>query len=145
MPWGNGDGRFVYPPLSAADGNPSGPVFDAPVGSMRLDMLRDGIEDYEYMVILSRLVEAHEKLHPEADVSAYRQLLEVPDAITASLTEFTWIPPPLKRIVNLWRVLLSTLKRHNKTYGYANHTRLINLDAIRSAAFEIRTYGSVSP
>ncbi len=94
--WGNGDGRFIYPPLAAADGRPDGPVLDAPVGSMRLDMLRDGIEDYEYLTLLREKVEAHANEHPDADLSLYRHLLEVPDAITASMTEFTWDPAPIE-------------------------------------------------
>ena len=55
-PWGNGDGRFVYPPEAAADAHPSGPVLDGPVDSIRWEMLRDGIEDYEYLVILRGLL-----------------------------------------------------------------------------------------
>ena len=51
--WGNGDGRFIYPPEAAADANPANPVLDGPVDSIRWEMLRDGIEDYEYFVILS--------------------------------------------------------------------------------------------
>ncbi|HOC68280.1 MAG TPA: DUF4091 domain-containing protein [Candidatus Hydrogenedentes bacterium] len=95
-PWGNGDGRFIYPPLAAANGRPDGPVLDAPVGSMRLDMLRDGIEDYEYLTLLREKVESYAKEHPDAAPSPYRRLLEVPDAITASMTEFTWDPAPIE-------------------------------------------------
>lgn len=95
-PWGNGDGRFLYPPEAAADGRPDGPVFDVPVGSIRLDMLRDGIEDYEYFVILRGLVEAFEKNHSESEARLYRALLEVPDTVSTSLTEFTWDPAPLE-------------------------------------------------
>lgn len=57
--WGNGDGRFLYPPRNCfgADGavSASRPVLEAPNGTMRLEILRDGIEDYEYFAILSRL------------------------------------------------------------------------------------------
>jgi len=41
-------------------------------------------------------VEAYAKAHPDADLSLYRHLLEVPDAITASMTEFTWDPAPIE-------------------------------------------------
>lgn len=94
--WGNGDGRFLYPPLAAADGNPDAPVLEPPVGSIRLDMLRDGIEDYEYMVILRTLLDEQASDLTEDELAAYRQLLEVPEEISASLTEFTWDPAPIE-------------------------------------------------
>lgn len=59
-------------------------------------MLRDGIEDYEYFVILRGLVEAFEKNHSESEARLYRALLEVPDTVSTSLTEFTWDPAPLE-------------------------------------------------
>lgn len=95
-PWGNGDGRFIYPPEAAADGNPAEPVLDGPVDSIRWEMLRDGIEDYEYLVILKRL------LGEQADgiTQAYRDelnaLLTVPEAISASLVNFTTDPAPIE-------------------------------------------------
>ncbi len=94
-PWGNGDGRFVYPPLAAADGQPDAPVLDPPVGSIRLDMLRDGIEDYEYFAILSDLVEEHGDTLSESDLERYRNLLEVPADVTMSMTAFTHDPAPM--------------------------------------------------
>ena len=57
-----GDGRFFYPPLASVQEGDKGPILDAPVGSIRGEMLRDGIEDYEYFVMLKRLpaaMEAH--------------------------------------------------------------------------------------
>ncbi|MCK5863481.1 MAG: DUF4091 domain-containing protein, partial [Candidatus Hydrogenedentes bacterium] len=68
-PWGNGDGRFIYPPLAAVDSGTDNPVFDAPVSSIRLEMLRDGIEDYEYCVILRDLLEAYKDNLPESDLA----------------------------------------------------------------------------
>ncbi len=95
-PWGNGDGRFVYPPVAAADGQPEAPVFDDPVSSIRLEMLRDGIEDYEYCVILRDLLEKHKERLSTEELKKYQKLLEVPDSITQSLTEFTWNPAPIE-------------------------------------------------
>ena len=46
-------------------------------------MLRDGIEDYEYFAILSRL-------NPECP------LLKVPKEVYSSLTSFTADPAPMK-------------------------------------------------
>jgi hypothetical protein len=92
LPWGNGDGRFIYPPESAADGAQPDPVLEGPVDSIRWEMLRDGIEDYEYMVILRRLLaERGDKATPEK-CAAFRDLLEVPANITSSMTAFTTDP-----------------------------------------------------
>ena len=95
-PWGNGDGRFIYPPEAAADGRPSEPVLEGPVDSIRWEMLRDGVEDYEYLATLSRLLKEHgDKLSPEKR-AAYAALVEVPDSITASVTTFTKTPKPIE-------------------------------------------------
>ncbi len=60
-------------------------------------MLRDGIEDYEYMVILKDLLEQQDNSLSEAEQASFRQLLEVPSDISASMTEFTWDPAPIEK------------------------------------------------
>ncbi|MBN2315880.1 MAG: DUF4091 domain-containing protein [Sedimentisphaerales bacterium] len=96
-PWGNGDGRFVYPPVAAADAQPSGPVLDGPVDSIRWEMLRDGIEDYEYMVILRDLLEAKKDKLSRNQQQEYAGLLEVPEEITSDMTTFTKDPAPIEK------------------------------------------------
>ena len=76
--WGNGDGRFLYPPESAADGRPTAPVLDGAVPSIRLEMLRDGIEDYEYLAILRQLVEARRDKLTAEQLAECMALLEDP-------------------------------------------------------------------
>ena len=95
-PWGNGDGRFIYPPESAADGQPAEPVLEGPVDSIRWEMLRDGIEDYEYFVILEGLLEERRDQIPPNERGTYEELLEVPSDISRSMTEFTKDPAPLE-------------------------------------------------
>ena len=80
--WGNGDGRFLYPPRACFDEGKN-PVLQPPNGSMRLEILRDGIEDYEYFAILSRL-------------DPKNPLLEVPAEVSESLVRFTVRPEPIK-------------------------------------------------
>ena len=80
--WGNGDGRFLYPPRACFDKG-EGPILEPPNGSMRLEILRDGIEDYEYFAILSRLDPGN-------------ALLEVPSDVSKSQTDFTRRPAPIK-------------------------------------------------
>jgi hypothetical protein len=53
---GNGDGTLFYPGTPAKIGGPAGS--DVPVASMRLKLIRDGLEDYEYLKLLSDLGDA---------------------------------------------------------------------------------------
>lgn len=85
-PWGNGDGRIFYPPESVFEDITArnsrlkpGPNFDDPVGSIRGEMLRDGIEDYEYLTILKGL-------DPE------NSLLKVPPTVSKALDDFSKSP-----------------------------------------------------
>ena len=84
--WGNGDGRIFYPPESVFEDITcrnsklkTGPNFDDPVGSIRGEMLRDGIEDYEYFTILKRLDPSN-------------PLLKVPSTVSRSLAYFSKSP-----------------------------------------------------
>ncbi|KAA3603907.1 MAG: DUF4091 domain-containing protein [Calditrichaeota bacterium] len=93
-PWGNGDGRFIYPPESVFS-NSDSPNFEKPVSSIRLEVLRDGIEDYEYLVILEKLVSENFSRLSKEKLNYYKNLLEVPDSISKGLTEFTKTPEPI--------------------------------------------------
>jgi len=95
-PWGNGDGRFIYPPLSAAAANPAEPVLDGPVDSIRWEMLRDGIEDYEYLAILKKLLAGKKDKLTAQQSKDYFALLEVPEDITKDMTTFTKDPAPIE-------------------------------------------------
>lgn len=96
-PWGNGDGRFVYPPVAAADAHPAGPVLDGPVDSIRWEMLRDGIEDYEYLAVLEKLLIVNENLIDAGQLQKYIAMLDVPEDITSDMTTFTKDPAPIER------------------------------------------------
>ncbi|HOV75505.1 MAG TPA: DUF4091 domain-containing protein [Candidatus Hydrogenedentes bacterium] len=97
LPWGNGDGRFIYPPEAAADGRPADPVLEGPVDSIRWEMLRDGIEDYEYLAILRRMIDERGPELSGEKRAAYSALLEVPADITSDLTTFTRDPEPIEK------------------------------------------------
>jgi len=110
-PWGNGDGRFIYPPEAAADTHPAGPVLEGPVESIRWEMLRDGIEDYEYLAILSRLLKAKkDKLTPQQR-KKYTALLEVPESITTDMKTFTKDPAPIEARRNRIAQAIAKLNR----------------------------------
>ena len=95
-PWGNGDGRFIYPPEAAADANLDQPVLEGPVDSIRWEMLRDGIEDYEYLAILKRLIQTHKTKLSSNQHQQYTELLKVPESITKDMTHFTKDPTPIE-------------------------------------------------
>ncbi|MEI7945517.1 MAG: glycoside hydrolase domain-containing protein [bacterium] len=92
LPWGNGDGRFLYPPLAAVNTTNNAPIFDNPVDSYRLELLRDGIEDYEYFVMLQRLLAKKGPTLRDSKRKAYKELLIVPSEITSTMTTFTKDP-----------------------------------------------------
>ena len=92
-PWGNGDGRLLYPPPGALGGSPA---LSGPVESIRWEMLRDGVEDYEYLAMVRRSLRSGEALS-EDDRRRLEALLEVPAEISASLTRFAKDPAPIER------------------------------------------------
>ncbi len=80
--WGNGDGRFVYPPVATVAtprAKDRKPVMDGPNSSYRLEILRDGIEDYEYFALLRKADPAN-------------PLLKVPE--TVFVNERSFSPDP---------------------------------------------------
>jgi len=108
LPWGNGDGRFLYPPRR--DPNPATtPCLDGPVNSLRWENLRDGLEDYEYFWLLEQEVKRLGKLDGELKgeglkgerttrtklLAEAKSLLAVPERVSKDLTHFTTDPRPL--------------------------------------------------
>lgn len=95
--WGNGDGRFVYPPEAAAVPGASGPgpVLAPPVSCLRLEMLREGIEDYEYLYLLRERMAARRARLSAAELARLESLLDVPASITTDATSFTTDPAPI--------------------------------------------------
>ena len=95
-PWGNGDGRFIYPPEQAASANPPAPVTEGPVDSLRWELLRDGIEDYEYMTMLKKALDEKKDRLSAEESAAFESLLTVPESITKSMTSFTTDPASIE-------------------------------------------------
>ena len=80
-PWNSGEGRYIYPPKRCFETKE--PVLEGPVDSIRFEMLREGIEDYEYFAILKRL-----------DPSS--ALLDVPHDVTTSLDCYSTDPAAME-------------------------------------------------
>jgi len=94
--WGNGDGRFLYPPNRGAGGDKT-KYLTGPVSSVRWEILRQGIEDYEYFVLLEKAAAA---AGPEKKALAdeARKLLEFPASLFASGKEYAKDPLALLSI-----------------------------------------------
>ena len=96
LTWGNGDGRFLYPPLAAAvPGKSADPVIAPPVSSIRWEMLREGVEDYEYLSLLRQAIDQQRSRLSADAVRELEALLDVPAGITAEMTVFTTDPAPV--------------------------------------------------
>jgi len=54
--FGNGDGRFFYPPRRDPNKDKSKCICE-PIPSLRLEILREGLEDYDYMILLEKAIE----------------------------------------------------------------------------------------
>ncbi|MFH1810705.1 MAG: glycoside hydrolase domain-containing protein [Pseudomonadota bacterium] len=85
--WGNGDGRLLYPPRAWADNVQR---IEGPTPSLRWELIREGIEDYEYFWMLRDLSDRLAALVGDsALVLQTRDLLVVPATIASSAVEYT--------------------------------------------------------
>ncbi len=88
--WGNGDGRLLYPPVK----KPSAKFVDrGPIPSIRWEMIRDGIEDYDYFAILKAKLA---KAKPGPAVEKAKAALQLVNELAKSRTEYTRDPAKLE-------------------------------------------------
>ena len=93
--WGNGDGRFLYPPNRDV-GTDKRKHLGGPVNSIRWEMLREGIEDYDYFVLLDGLIARAKAAGKAADlVRDAERLAVVPDAVITDDKTYSKDPRPL--------------------------------------------------
>lgn len=102
--WGNGDGMLLYPACREPSQEP---VLEGPVITLRLEMLRDGLEDREYFWTLKQLVRRAEAQLAKAEGRRRQRLqkllreaqeaLRAPDRLIRSLTEYSPDPQDLLR------------------------------------------------
>ncbi len=85
--WGNGDGRFVYPP-NVDPNTEHEPIVTGPIDSIRWEMLREGLEDREYFEILNARAAEAANANP-------RELLTIPPQIVETSKDFTRDPQPM--------------------------------------------------
>lgn len=93
--WGNGDGRLLYPPKACYDDAITTPITDTPpITSIRWDLLREGLEDYEYLHKLETMAAKLPGGHPlriEAN-----ELLTIDEELVRDLEEYSQKADPLK-------------------------------------------------
>ncbi|MGA2625025.1 MAG: glycoside hydrolase domain-containing protein [Bacteroidota bacterium] len=91
--WGNGDGRFFYPPNRDPD-NDKRKYLTGPVPSLRLELLREGLEDYEYFILLENAIKNlrgnRSKLAEEG-----KSLLHFPGTVFKNGQDYNTDPQPL--------------------------------------------------
>ena len=91
-PWGNGDGRFLYPPCHPPE-SVGDPCLSPPVNSLRWENLRDGMEAYEYFWLLKQGVERAAAAGVNSSLlGEARRLLVVPPEVSRDVTHFTTDP-----------------------------------------------------
>jgi len=91
--WGNGDGRFLYPPNRDVN-NDNTKYLSGPVNSIRWEILREGIEDFEYLWLLRDTLEKANPAQAELVQSA-RKLLDIPDTVFSDGETYTKDPKVL--------------------------------------------------
>lgn len=93
--WGNGDGRFLYPPKEHTDGRKR---VAGPVDSFRWEMLREGLEDADVFFLLREVISKAEAAGAPTDLlQQARALTSIPAQIAKGLTDFTRDPLPMYR------------------------------------------------
>lgn len=101
----NGDGFLAYPPAPLK--------LDRPVPSLRLEQAREGVEDYEYLVLLRRLVE--EGRNGGRDVHAGEQALQAASTLVSSPCEIgrysTRILPNPDRVLQIRAVVGDAIEK----------------------------------
>lgn len=111
--WGNGDGRFLYPPNRDPNRDKTKHL-TGPVNSVRWEILREGVEDYEYLWLLE---EAVKKAAPGKEKLAEkgRKLLDLPESLFKSGQEYTKDPQDLleyrKKIAEVLEKLIATSRK----------------------------------
>jgi hypothetical protein len=93
--WGNGDGRFIYPPEGWSDGRKR---IEGPVDSLRWEMLREGLEDADtFEALRAAIAQAEKRGVSSALLAGARKLLEVPPSVARSPSDYNHDPQPLYR------------------------------------------------
>jgi hypothetical protein len=96
QPWGNGDGRFLYPP-TVEERAAGKPILRGPCDSIRWELLAKGLDDFDYFHILSERIDAAAKAGvPDGRLNPLRALLDIPPDVAHGLTAYSPDPHPME-------------------------------------------------
>ena len=94
-PWGNGDGRLIYPPLAAADAEKGGAyIDDEPVSSLRWEELREGNEDYEMLAMLRALADEKADRLTAEERAELEKIFDL-SSVSSAIDRFADTPDPI--------------------------------------------------
>lgn len=91
--FGNGDGMLLYPPKQDPNKDTTKRI-EAPIPSIRLELLREGLDDYDYLKLLENVVNNATSRQTRL-VTRARRLLTIGDDIFRSEQEYTKDPQVL--------------------------------------------------
>ncbi len=94
--FGNGDGRLLYPPRAHADGVTR---VEGPTPSIRWELLREGLEDYEYLWMLKTLTaQLTQRGTNPGLITEALAVLDLPGTLFSSPVEYTQDPGRLAAV-----------------------------------------------
>ncbi|MCX6377727.1 MAG: DUF4091 domain-containing protein, partial [Armatimonadetes bacterium] len=110
-PFGNGDGHLLYPAVKQRSETP---LIAGPVDSIRWEMIREGVEDYDYLYMLNEAVTKAESAgRKDKAVQDGRKALAEAESLIRSRTDFETDPLKLyavrKRVAEALERLVSSI------------------------------------
>jgi len=102
--YGNGDGMLMYPP-NRDPNNDKSKYITGPVPSLRLEILREGLDDYDYMIMLEKCVK-EARPDQKALVEKAKKLLDFGTEVLASDRMYSKDPEILMKYRNQMGKLL---------------------------------------
>lgn len=103
--FGNGDGNLLYPVVRERSGKP---IIEGPLDSIRWEMIREGIEDYDYLRMLDDAVRAAEARGDAKLTREGRAALAAAGALTRTTADYETDP---RRLYAVRRRVAEALER----------------------------------
>ena len=108
--WGNGDGRFFYPPNRDPNDH-SKKFMEGPVPCLRLENIRDGIEDYAYLKLLEEMV-SHDDGKHKKEIKEALKVLALPESLVSGPVYYNKDPQALIQYRNRIGELLDNFSKN---------------------------------
>lgn len=109
MYWGNGDGRFLYPPVNSFMSKNL--CFEEPMSSIRWELLREGIENYEYFYLYDSLINCKRSYQP-INVPPWDKSINYYDYVINNLTDYQQDPLLMDEVINFLAKEIESLNKN---------------------------------